>query len=57
MSYWPNPFVPTSYMVRETPPKVTPTGLIFPNGSPIYKVIYPEPIGFLHFPDPEEDGE
>ena len=52
--FWISPFVPKTLEVTVTADKWTNTGLVYPNGQPIYKVEYREPIGFIHFPrDPD----
>lgn len=50
-----DPFVPKNFEVIALGPKHTSTGLVYPNGRPIFKVEYPEPIGFIHFLDLENE--
>lgn len=57
MFRWFSPFIHTSVIVVDRGPRHTQTGLIGTNGQPIYRIEYPEPIGFIHFPDPEDSYE
>lgn len=44
-------------VVDDKPPKQIPTGLLWPSGHPIVKVIQKEPMGFIHFKERDEYGE
>ena len=52
-----SPFTSTRLTVDSTGPVPVPTGLVYPNGQPIYRIEYPAPIGFLHFPNREKRYE
>lgn len=54
---WISPFTPKILEVQRKGPVTTNTGLVFPNGDPIYKTIMPEPIGFLHFKSRNDDDD